>query len=124
MCSFHHQAMMNSHTYHKSLSAFLGENHGAEEGGGTGTDQFPGHRNALEEPIQNGLNEIIGERLDDGGEGGADDDTDGHIQHVTAKSKLFEFQQKLFHNKISIPFKSVFFIIPQRIRFFNIFPNF
>jgi len=37
--------------------------------------------------------DVVHQRLDDGREGGADDDTNRHVDNVTAQSKLLEFFQ-------------------------------
>jgi len=58
---------------------------------------------------QKGLNEGQGERVYNGGEGGTDDDTDCHIQHVPAQSKLFKIFKKLFHRKNPFCIKNLYY---------------
>ena len=47
---------------------------------------FPG-----ENGVQKGLDKVCGQGGYDGGKGAADDDTDCHIQHVSAQGKFFKF---------------------------------
>ena len=50
-----------------------------------------------EEQVQQWIDEVLGQAGDNAGEGTANDDTNGHVQHIAAKCKLFELLQEFFH---------------------------
>ena len=45
------------------------------------------------------VDDVVGQRRDDGGERRADDDADGHVDHVAAVDELFELGQEAFHGR-------------------------
>ena len=52
---------------------------------------------AGEDQAQQGVQDITGQVGHDRGESAANDDTNGHIQHIATGNEFFEFFQKLFH---------------------------
>lgn len=71
-------------------AGFLG---GFEGGVGVAVegDEEVGEIHLAGEQCQAGHDDVVDQRVDDGFEGGTDDDTDGHIQHVAAADKFLEF---------------------------------
>lgn len=63
----------------------------------------PGHtladlaRGAGHDQVQQRVNEIGRQGSHNAGERAANDNADGHIQHIAAQSKLFEILKELFH---------------------------
>ena len=69
-----------------------------EKSGGGGTEGvYPGLPLPGEECGQKRLDEVGGQRGNDGSESTADDDADRHIQYVSAEGEFFEIFEKLFH---------------------------
>ena len=52
---------------------------------------------AADEQPDQGHEHVVDQRGGDLAEGGADDHADGHVHHVAAHGKLFEFVEKLLH---------------------------
>ena len=50
----------------------------------------------VEEQADDGGDDVVHQRVDDGGEGRADDHTDCHIEHIAAHGKGFELIKELF----------------------------
>ena len=50
----------------------------------------------VEEQADDGGDDVVHQRVDDGGEGRADDHTDCHIEHIAAHGEGFELFKELF----------------------------
>lgn len=64
-----------------------------------GNDKI-GKIDAAGDPGDDGGEEIVDNAGDDSGKGRTDDNTDGHIDHIAAERKIFEFLNQFFHCKI------------------------
>lgn len=54
---------------------------------------------AARDELDERVDDVVGQRRDDGRERCADDDADGHIDHVAAVDELFELGQEAFHGR-------------------------
>lgn len=84
---------LEQHKEHKGHDKEIDE--GRNEIAAKACDVLQGVHFGTGDNVEDRVDEIIGERGHDAGEGAPDDDTDGHVHHVAAECKGFKFVDEI-----------------------------